>query len=169
MKNTKTIRQYLGILAAIVAYFLVHEGAHMIYALCIGVFKNVRFMGIGMQIEVMSELMSDTQIGVFCLVGALATLVVGWALIPLSKHICKSESKIFKSCMYYVSIAMLLIDPLYLSVLYSLFGGGDMNGISLLIPELAARISFALLLVLNAVLFWKLLLPEYKKAFESVQ
>lgn len=169
MKNTKTIRQYLGILAAIVAYFLVHEGAHMIYALCIGVFKNVRFMGIGMQIEVMSELMSDTQIGVFCLVGALATLVVGWALIPLSKHICKSESKIFKSCMYYVSIAMLLIDPLYLSVLYSLFGGGDMNGISLLIPELAARISFALLLVLNAVLVWKLLLPEYKKAFESVQ
>ena len=71
--------------------------------------------------------------------------------------------------MYYVSIAMLLIDPLYLSVLYSLFGGGDMNGISLIIPELAARISFALLLVLNAVLFWKLLLPVYKKAFESEQ
>lgn len=167
MDSKKTMRQYAGLLVAIIAYFLVHEGAHMIYALCIGVFKNVRFMGIGMQIEVMSESMSDAQIGWFCLVGALTTLVVGWVLVLLRKRISRVESKLFKSCMYYVSMAMLLTDPVYLSLLYGLFGGGDMNGISLLVPKLAARICFAVLLVVNAFIFWKKILPAYTEAFES--
>ena len=39
-------------------------------------------------------------------------------------------------------IAFLLLDPLYLSVLCSFFGGGDMNGIALLFPEWAARCLF---------------------------
>ena len=29
---SKRIRQYAGILAALVAYYLVHEGAHLLYA-----------------------------------------------------------------------------------------------------------------------------------------
>lgn len=43
---TKRTRQYLGILAAIAAYYLVHEGAHFLCALLMGTFKNIRFMGI---------------------------------------------------------------------------------------------------------------------------
>ena len=35
--------------------------------------------------------------------------------------------------------SLLLLDPLYLSVLCGFFGGGDMNGIALLCPEWAAR------------------------------
>ena len=46
---TKRTRQYLGILAAIAAYYLVHEGAHFLCALLMGTFKSVHFMGIGMQ------------------------------------------------------------------------------------------------------------------------
>lgn len=71
--------------------------------------------------------------------------------------------------MYHITIAMLLLDPLYLSVLCGFFGGGDMNGIKLLLPELYARMGFGVLLILNAVLFWKLILPTYTHAFQNVR
>ncbi len=62
---------------------------------------------------------------------------------------------------------MLFLDPVYLSVLCGFFGGGDMNGIKLLFPELYARIGFGVLLILNAVLFWKQILPVYTHAFQN--
>ena len=62
---------------------------------------------------------------------------------------------------------MLLIDPLYLSVLCGFFGGGDMNGIKLFIPEVAARIIYGIILITNALVFVKIVLPKYKSAFLS--
>lgn len=38
---SKRARQYIGILAAVIAYYLVHEGAHLLYALFTGVFRIV--------------------------------------------------------------------------------------------------------------------------------
>lgn len=86
---SKRIRQYIGILAALAAYYLVHEGAH------------------------------------------------------------------------------LLLDPLYLSVLCSFFGGGDMNGIALLCPEWMARCLFGVLLLVNGLIFWKQVLPVYRQSFSK--
>jgi len=44
---SKRVRQYIGILLAIAAYYVVHEGAHLIYALCVGAFRQIRFPGPG--------------------------------------------------------------------------------------------------------------------------
>lgn len=162
---TKRIRQYAGLLAAIAAYYLIHEGAHLLYALLIGTFKQVNIGGLGIQIDVYAERMTGVQMGVFCIVGSIATLITGWCLSAAASRIGKSPSKVFKACMYYVTIALLLIDPLYLSVLCGFFGGGDMNGISLLMPELAARFLYSALLVINGCIFWKRVLPAYKAAF----
>ena len=41
---SKRARQYIGILAAGVVYYLVHEGAHLLYALFAGVFKQINFL-----------------------------------------------------------------------------------------------------------------------------
>ena len=71
--------------------------------------------------------------------------------------------------MYYVTIAFLLLDPLYLSILCGLFGGGDMNGIALLLPEWAARIGFGALLIVNGLVFWKLVLPVYSRSFSTTE
>lgn len=68
---SKRVRQLVGIFAAIVAYYLIHEGAHLLYALFAGVFKQIRLMGLGVQIDVCAERMTDMQLGIFCLVGAL--------------------------------------------------------------------------------------------------
>ena len=72
---------------------------------------------------------------------------------------------VFRACMYYITIGMLLIDPVYLSVLCGLFGGGDMNGIALLLPEWIARFGFGVLLVIHCLLLWIAILPKYRKSF----
>ncbi len=68
--------------------------------------------------------------------------------------------------MWYVTLALLLIDPVYLSLLCRFVGGGDMNGIGLLVPETAARLAFAAILVAHVAVVWKLLLPRYRTSFE---
>ena len=165
---SKRIRQYLGLISAIVAYYVIHEGAHLLYALCLGNFKKINFMGMGMQIDIYSERMAETQLGIFCLLGSVSTLLLGYLLVFLADRICKISSKMIRACTYYVTIALLLIDPLYLSVLCGFFGGGDMNGISLLVPELAARIIYGVILIVNILAFAKLVLPKYKLSFASI-
>ncbi len=163
----KRIRQYIGLLTAIIAYYIIHEGTHLLYALSLGAFKQINFMGMGMQIDIYSEQMTQTQLGIFCLLGSIATTLFAYVLIALIGKIGKSSSKVFKACAYYITIAMLLIDPLYLSLLCGFFGGGDMNGISLLIPEMVARIAYLILLIINVMVFMKIVLPKYKLAFSN--
>ena len=163
----KRIRQYIGLLSAIISYYVVHEGMHFIYALCTGTFKQINFMGLGMQIDIYAEKMSDIQLGVFCIVGSIATFIVAYVFIACIDKIIKVKSKVIKACMYYITIAMLLIDPFYLSVLCGFFGGGDMNGISLLIPEMIARIIYGILLIINGIVFTKIVLPKYTLAFQE--
>ena len=161
----KRVRQYVGLLLAVIAYYLLHEGAHLLYALSIGAFKQINLMGLGMQIDIYAEKMTQTQLGVFCMLGSVTTLLTAYILIALIDKIRNISSKAIKACLYYITIAMLLIDPLYLSVLCGFFGGGDMNGIKLLVPEVAARILYGLVLVVNAFVFVKIVLPKYKLAF----
>ena len=162
----KSVRQYIGLFSAIVVYYVIHEGAHLIYALCIGVFKQINFMGLGIQIDVYADQMTSGQLGVFCIVGSIATTIVSYVLVIFANKIKDMPWKCFRACMYYITIAMLLLDPLYLSLICGMFGGGDMNGISLLIPESAARIGYGVLLVVNIVTFFKVVLPKYKLGFE---
>lgn len=163
---SKRARQYIGILAAVIAYYLVHEGAHLLYALFTGVFRQVNFMGLGVQVDVFRERMTDTQLGIFCLAGALATFCMAYLLTALAKKIGMARSKLLRAVLYYITIA-LLIDPLYLSVLCGLVGGGDMNGIALLVPEWAARVGFGALLIVNGLMFWKRVLPVYSSSFSN--
>ena len=136
-------------------------------ALALGVFKRLKFMGLGLQIDVCAEQMTNSQMGLFCIVGAVATFVSAWVLVLFSKRICASRSEVFKSVMWYVTLALLLIDPLYMSVLCGLFGGGDMNGIRLLMPEVTARALFGIIGVAHIVVIWKKLLPTYTQAFKQ--
>ena len=166
---SKRIRQYIGILVAVVAYYFVHEGAHLLGALLLGAFKQINFMGLGIQIDIFRERLTDIQLGWFCLVGALSTFVVAWMLVLMSRRICASSSPVIKATMWYVTLALLLLDPLYLSVLCGFFGGGDMNGIRLLLPETAVRIAFAVIAIIHLFVIWKYLLPKYSESFKNNQ
>ena len=162
---TKRFRQYLGIFTAVAAYYLIHEGAHLLMALHYGVFKQINFLGLGMQVDVFADRLTENQLGLFCLAGAAATFAAGWLLVLFAAKICGAKSKVFKAIMWYVSLALLLLDPFYLSILCAFFGGGDMNGIALLFPEAAARTGFGILGIAHGAVIWKYLLPKYKTAF----
>ena len=164
---TKRARQYIGLLCAVAVYYLIHEGAHLLYALCCGVFKQINFIGLGIQIDIYADMLTDRQLGIFCLVGAAVSQITAYLMVLLTKPICLFPSKVFRTCCYYCTMTLLLLDPLYLSVLCGFFGGGDMNGIALLIPEAAARIGFGTLLIFNAFVFWKLVLPRYQISFSE--
>lgn len=162
---SRSVRQYIGIIAAIVSYYIIHEGAHLLVALYYGVFKQINFMGLGIQVDVYHTQMTDVQMGIFCLSGAIATLVCSWFLIVLCKPICGTKSKVFRTIAWYTSLVMLLLDPLYLSVLCGFFGGGDMNGIVLLCQEWIVRTLFAGIGLIHALVIFRYLLPQYKKSF----
>ncbi len=164
---SKRIRQYIGILAALAAYYLVHEGAHLVCALLAGAFKQINWIGPGVQVDVYAERMTDGQMGVFCLAGAAATFCAGYLLTLFAKSICRAESRLLRAALYYITIALLLLDPLYLSALCGFFGGGDMNGIALFCPPWAARCLFGVLLLVNGLLFWKRVLPVYRQSFAA--
>lgn len=163
----KRARQYIGILAAVAAYYSVHEGAHLLCAVLLGTFKEIRFMGIGMQIDVDAERMTNGQMALFCIAGATATLFAGIVLSALAGKICCAKSKLLRAVVYYITIVLLLLDPLYLSILCGFFGGGDMNGIILFCPEWIARSVFAVLLIINGWIFWKRVLPVYQESFSK--
>lgn len=88
-------------------------------------------------------------------------------MTALAAAICRAGSKLLRAMLYYITIAFLLLDPLYLSVLCGFFGGGDMNGIARLCPEWAARCLFGILLLVNGLVFWKRVLPVYKRSFSA--
>ena len=163
----KRVRQYIGLFSAIFTYYVIHEGAHLLYALYFGVFTQINFMGLGMQIEVYSEKMTSNQLGIFCLLGSIATMIMAYVLVAIANKVKNISSKQMKACLYYITIVMLLIDPLYLSLLCGFFGGGDMNGISFLAPEIVARSVYGCLLVINVVVFFKMVLPKYQSAFQE--
>lgn len=139
------------------------------YALKLDVFKKVNFIGLGLQIDVFAEKMTENQLGIFCIIGSVTTMITAYMLVAFADKIGKVSSKIFKASMYYITIAMLLIDPLYLSILCSFFGGGDMNGISLIVPEAVARILYGIILLINIAVFVKMVLPKYKQAFLNMK
>ena len=96
----KRVRQYVGLLSAVIAYYLLHEGAHLLYALSLGVFKQINLIGLGMQIDIYAEKMTQTHLGVFCMLGSVTTLLTAYILISLIDKIRDISSKAIKSCLY---------------------------------------------------------------------
>ena len=164
----KKYRQYIGLAVAVLVYYLIHEGAHLVVALAQGVFKQINFIGLGVQIDVFAERMNDEQMGFFCLAGPLATLAVGWLMVLFVHQLCRISSSVLRACAWYTSLIMLLLDPLYLGVFYRWVGGGDMNGIALLVPAGVVSLIAGVVGVVNLLLVWKVLYPAYTVSFKNV-
>ena len=50
-KVEKSVKQWVGVFLAIISYYVVHEGTHLLLALLFGVFERIRFVGtLGVQI-----------------------------------------------------------------------------------------------------------------------
>ena len=65
----------------------------MLYALSIGAFKQVNRMGMGMQIDIYAEKMTQTQLGIFCLMGSVSTAVFAYVLVALIEKNVKARKQ----------------------------------------------------------------------------
>lgn len=162
-------RKWFGVLCTLVLYYILHEGSHFIYANILGAFKQINFIGLGVQIEIYPDKMTTIELGIFCIIGAVVTIAVGWCLSAFTEKIVVLKSTVLKAVFYYFTIGMLIIDPLYLSLLCGFFGGGDMNGIvtGFGISEVLARIVFGVILMVNIFIFIKYVTPRYSKSYKN--
>ena len=166
MDIKRNLRKWIALLIAILCYFIIHEGAHWAYAVFTGTFKQINFIGIGIQIDIYRELMSDTQLGIFCLAGPVSTIITGYILLAFTQKFLLIQSAFLRAFVYYFTLVCLLVDPLYLSVLYSFVGGGDMNGIRLIMPEMLVRVIACIILVVNCFIILLIVNPKYRKAYQ---
>lgn len=167
---TQNIRKWTSLIIAIVCYYIIHEGAHLIFALIYGTFQKIRFAywGLGIQIVTDTAAMTNLQLIIFGIAGTIATLTAGYLLAWKKNAILKSNNKQLRAIAYYTTLILLCLDPLYLSILYRFVGGGDMNSVLLTgIPETAAVIFFLALFILNGYLFLKKIYPSYKQRFNN--
>lgn len=159
-------RKWLSLIISIFLYYLFHEGSHVLVSLIYGVFEKVKILGLGVQVVANTSKLTDIQIAIFCLSGTVTTLIIGYLLTIFSKKIAAINNKLIKAISYYTTLAFLLLDPLYLAILYKFVGGGDMNGILLLnIKETIIQIFFFIILIINIFIIIKKIFPLYKKNF----
>ncbi|MCM1052597.1 MAG: hypothetical protein NC483_01280 [Ruminococcus sp.] len=161
-------RKWLSLIIAIFLYYIIHEGSHVIVAILYGVFEKIRILGLGVQVVAKTELLTDFQTAMFCVVGSISTLLVSYLLVLFVKKIVDSKNKILKAICYYTTLAFMLLDPIYLTILYKFVGGGDMNGILLFgIPEIVVQLIYGIIAIINIFLIIKKIYPAYKKSFSE--
>lgn len=161
------VRKWISLFIGIIFYYIIHEGSHVIVSLCLGAFEKIKFLGIGMQV-VINDGLSDIGKFIFCISGCVSTLIFGYLLVLLSRKIVSVNNKFIKSICYYSTVIFLFLDPLYLSILYRFFGGGDMNGIILLgFNEIFVEIFFVFIFIVNLFIFINKVYPLYKESFSN--
>ena len=67
----------------------------------------------------------------------------------------------------YVTVIMLVLDPIYLCLLSGAFGGGDVNGILYLMPQAWIWTIFAFILLFNIWILLKKVNPTYTASFKE--
>lgn len=159
-----TLRRCFGLLAAILLYYLVHEGAHAAVAHFFGVLQSVRPLGLGMQVVLTDPAaLTPFQFALFNAAGAFCTLLTAYIMVFFAKRLAALSHKAIRAACYYITLLFLLNDPIYLSVLCGFFGGGDMNGIVQFgVSAWAARLFFGLTALVNLALFMRIVYPAYR-------
>ena len=115
-----------------------------------------------------ANFLNNFQKAIFCVSGCVSTLLVGYLLVLFIKKIVKNKNKIIKAICYYATLAFLLLDPIYLTILYKFVGGGDMNGILLFgLSEVLVQMIFGIITIINICLIIKKVYPAYKQSFNE--
>ncbi len=159
----RNLRKWTALVVAIAAFLIVHEGAHLIYALSIGAFKQINILGFGLfQIEPYVERMSEIQLGIFCLLGPVSTISCGYIFLALTPKLASLKNAYARAIGYYMTVVFLITDPLYLCCLSI-----DMNGIILILPETVVRVAAGILALSNSMIIIRVVIPNYREAINS--
>jgi len=88
-------------------------------------------------------------------------------LVYFKDKICEIKNKLVKAIFYYITVIMLVLDPIYLCLLSGVFGGGDVSGILYLMPQAWIWTIFAFILLFNIWILLKKVNPTYTASFKE--
>ena len=88
-------------------------------------------------------------------------------MVYFKDKICEIKNKLVKAIFYYITVIMLVLDPIYLCLLSGAFGGGDVNGILYLMPQAWIWTIFAFILLFNIWILLKKVNPTYTTPFKE--
>lgn len=169
-KLEKSVKQWLGVFIAIVSYYIIHEGTHLLLALILGVFERIRFVGIwGIQIVTTEGSLNGINLALFSGLSSIVTILIGY-ILAFHPSIYKIKNKNILIGIYYIVLCFLLLAPLYMSILSKFIGGGgDLNGIiaGLKTSDIPFRIIFGIILIINILLFKNKVCPKYNRIFKE--
>ena len=73
----KSIKLWTGLFIAIISYYIVHEGVHLLLALLFGVFERIRFVGVwGVQIVTTEGGLAGIKLAVFSVLSSIVTVII---------------------------------------------------------------------------------------------
>jgi len=163
----KKIKQWIGFFISIIMYYIIHEGTHFIQAILTDNFDSIRLVGFA-GIEVMiKEVPKDLSLALFSGLSSIITIACGYILVIMMPKTFMLTNRMVKIALYYITIILLVLDPVYMSILHQYVGGGDMNGITkgLSISSLPISIIFGIIAVINIYIIIKKVSPSYKSNF----
>ncbi len=166
-KLRKSFKLWMGIVIAIIIYYVIHEGTHFIQAILTNNFDSIRIVGLA-GIEIMiKDLPRGLSLALFSGLSSLITIVCGYILVIIMPQIFMLSNKMIKIALYYITVILLVLDPIYMSLIHRYVGGGDMNGITkgLGISSLSVSIVFGILAIMNIYIIIKKVHPAYKINF----
>ena len=74
-KIETNIRKWISLIIAVLIYYVIHEGSHLLVALSYGVFKKIKLSTLGVQIVINDANLSNFNLAIFCVVGFLSTFI----------------------------------------------------------------------------------------------
>jgi len=163
----RNLKLWIGIIIAIIMYYVIHEGTHFVQAVLTDNFDSIRLVGV-VGIEIMiKEVPTGLALTLFSGLSSVMTVFFGYIFVIIMPKILMMNNKMVKVALYYITIILLSLDPIYLSILHRYVGGGDMNGIikGLNISSLPISIVFGILAVINIYIIIKKVHPAYKRNF----
>ncbi len=100
-------RKWISLILAIILYYIIHEGIHLIVALLYNVFQKIKIISLGVQVVVDLEALTNFQIAIFSVVGCISTLLIAYILVFLTNQIVKIKNKLLKKFTLHPSLTLL--------------------------------------------------------------
>lgn len=105
------IRKYIYSLLAGLTYLIFHEGVHLIQAFIYGIYKGIKILPLGIEVEIIQPLtIGGVKLAAFSGLSSVTTLFIGYILFILTPKILKLSNQPIKNYLYYVTFVFLLLD-----------------------------------------------------------
>ena len=158
------MRKFLILILIILFYLVIHEGIHITVAAAFNEFETVRWNVIGPEV-IFSTPVAQREGFKWALISGVSnivTLMIGYILLVKAETFGKHQSIFLKGYFYFLTILLMVADPLNLSI-GPFFYGGDVNGIAegLNIHRYWLQSIFLVIVFLNRELIVRILLPAY--------